>query len=57
MLFDKDEDGVLSFPELTVVMKSLGQRPSGKYLKQNNFLTYVSRYVFYYYKKGEKKIL
>ena len=30
MLFDKDEDGVLSFPELTVVMKSLGQRPSGK---------------------------
>ena len=55
MLFDKDEDGVLSFPELTVVMKSLGQRPSGKYLKQNNFLTYVSRYVFYYYKKGEKK--
>ena len=28
MLFDKDEDGVLSFPELTVVMKSLGQRPS-----------------------------
>ena len=30
MLFDKDEDGVLSFPELAVVMKSLGQRPSGK---------------------------
>ena len=29
MLFDKDEDGVLSFPELAVVMKSLGQRPSG----------------------------
>jgi len=28
MLFDKDEDGVLSFPELAVVMKSLGQRPS-----------------------------
>ena len=32
MLFDKDEDGVLSFPELAVVMKSLGQRPSGTYL-------------------------
>jgi len=32
MLFDKDEDGVLSFPELGVVMKSLGQRPSEKKL-------------------------
>ena len=30
MLFDKDEDGVLTFPELNVVMKSLGQRPSEK---------------------------
>ena len=55
MLFDKDEDGVLSFPELTVVMKSLGQRPSGKYLKQNNFLTYVSMY--FIITKKEKKIL
>merc|ERR1712083_437603 len=32
MLFDKDEDGVLSFPELAVVMKSLGQRPSDEEL-------------------------
>jgi len=32
MLFDKDEDGVLSFSELGVVMKSLGQRPSEKKL-------------------------
>ncbi len=31
MLFDKDEDGVLTFPELNVVMKSLGQRPSGEH--------------------------
>ena len=31
MLFDKDEDGVLSFNELNIVMKSLGQRPKGKY--------------------------
>ena len=31
MLFDKDEDGVLTFPELNVVMKSLGQRPSGAF--------------------------
>lgn len=30
MLFDKDEDGVLTFQELNVVMKSLGQRPSGE---------------------------
>lgn len=28
MLFDRDEDGVLSFQELQVVMKSMGQRPS-----------------------------
>ncbi|CAB4057554.1 unnamed protein product [Lepeophtheirus salmonis] len=26
-LFDKDEDGVLTFSELNIVMKSLGQRP------------------------------
>ena len=31
MLFDKDEDGVLTYPEINVVMKSLGQRPSGKF--------------------------
>jgi hypothetical protein len=31
MLFDKDEDGVLTFPELNVVMKSLGQRPTGNH--------------------------
>ena len=29
MLFDRDEDGVLSFQELQLVMKSIGQRPSG----------------------------
>ena len=28
-LFDKDEDGVLSFPELSFVMRCLGQKPSG----------------------------
>merc|ERR1711874_222036 len=27
MLFDRDEDGVLSFQELQLVMKSMGQRP------------------------------
>ena len=30
MLFDRDEDGVLSFQELQVVMKSMGEGPSGK---------------------------
>ena len=30
MLFDRDEDGVLSFQEVQVVMKSMGQRPSGE---------------------------
>lgn len=34
MLFDKDEDGTITMAELGVVMRSLGQRPSGKwYLK------------------------
>lgn len=32
MLFDKDEDGTITMAELGVVMRSLGQRPSGKYL-------------------------
>ena len=30
MLFDKDEDGVLGFTELELVMKALGQRPLGR---------------------------
>ena len=30
-MFDKDEDGVLSFEDLTVVMKLLGQRQKGWY--------------------------
>lgn len=29
MLFDKDEDGNVSMAELGVVMRSLGQRPTG----------------------------
>lgn len=31
MLFDKDEDGAITMAELGVVMRSLGQRPTGKY--------------------------
>lgn len=30
MLFDKDEDGTITMAELGVVMRSLGQRPSGR---------------------------
>lgn len=30
MLFDKDEDGIISTSDLGIVMRSLGQRPSGK---------------------------
>ena len=32
MLFDKDEDGSITMTELAVVMRSLGQRPSGEYI-------------------------
>ena len=30
MLLDRDEDGVINMSELGVVMKSLGQRPTGE---------------------------
>ena len=33
MLFDKDEDGILAFGELEVVMRCLGQRPSGDFIE------------------------
>lgn len=36
MLFDKDEDGTITMAELGVVMRSLGQRPSGESLKISN---------------------
>jgi EF hand len=32
MLFDKDEDGTITMAELGVVMRSLGQRPSGMHV-------------------------
>lgn len=34
MLFDKDEDGNVSMQELGVVMRSLGQRPTGNTKRQ-----------------------
>lgn len=30
MLFDKDEDGSITLAELGVVMRSMGQRPTGE---------------------------
>ena len=35
-LFDKDEDGVLSFNELRMVMRSMGQLPTGKYFNSTH---------------------
>lgn len=32
MLYDKDEDGSITMAELGVVMRSLGQRPTGKFI-------------------------
>ena len=45
MLFDKDEDGVLSFQEVQVVMKSMGQRPSGMQL-------FLKKLVQHYCRRG-----
>lgn len=54
MLFDKDEDGTITMAELGVVMRSLGQRPSGKIQTQiswenshsNLNMTYVFKFSF-----------
>ena len=46
MLFDKDQDGVLSFQELGGAMRTLGQRLSGKcqWMKPNLFqIFYLER--------------
>ena len=45
MLFDKDEDGVLTFPELEVVMKCLGQRTSGQD-RQNFFIVNLTLVIY-----------
>lgn len=42
MLFDKDEDGSITLAELGVVMRSLGQRPTGD---ENNRL-HVNQHIF-----------
>lgn len=42
MLFDKDEDGTITMAELGVVMRSLGQRPSGT-CKQHLFSWKLTR--------------
>lgn len=46
MLFDKDEDGTITMAELGVVMRSLGQRPSGMTLViYVNLLPYLKPFV------------
>ena len=46
MLFDKDEDGVITFPELIMVMKSLGQRPASE-----QFHKYIFFQILHYFLK------
>lgn len=41
MLFDKDEDGSITMAELAVVMRSLGQRPTGKMIQFRLSRNYV----------------
>lgn len=38
MLFDKDEDGSITLAELAVVMRSLGQRPTGKNNRRSSLI-------------------
>jgi len=49
MLFDKDEDGVLIFPEIETVMKLLGLRPTGWILVFSKFFSqdYFRNYFIY----------
>lgn len=46
MLFDKDEDGTITMAELGVVMRSLGQRPSGKRTRWRIILEKMSVFVY-----------
>jgi len=43
MLFDKDEDGTITMAELGVVMRSLGQRPSGESAWLSSSIARISR--------------
>lgn len=47
MLYDKDEDGSITMAELGVVMRSLGQRPSGEIMKMlsQNLTNFVNKFV------------
>lgn len=46
MLFDQDHDGRITEAELGVVMRSLGQRPTGKFVEPE--LTYYRYYKLLY---------
>lgn len=45
MLFDKDEDGMITMAELGVVMRSLGQRPSGRFCSYSSAKFVVSFHI------------
>jgi calmodulin len=51
MLFDKDEDGSITMAELGVVMRSLGQRPTGNL--RNGFLQQISKCNFLIFPETE----
>ena len=52
MLLDRDEDGIINMSELGVVMKSLGQRPTGELAPRRSVsslsvsISYVCKTVF-----------
>lgn len=52
MLFDKDEDGTITMAELGVVMRSLGQRPSGMcvcvYFTRSRYLNFYGYFLSLY---------
>lgn len=58
MLFDKDEDGSITMAELAVVMRSLGQRPTGEfhhfYSKKNVIKISFFFFLFFTFKKKQK---
>lgn len=60
MLFDKDEDGSITMAELAVVMRSLGQRPTGEfhhvYSKKNVIKISFFFFLFFTFKKTETEL-
>lgn len=47
MLFDKDEDGSITMAELGVVMRSLGQRPTGNWMRKHPSIFFDFQFSFF----------